>query len=250
MNSSLASPVAAAGHTPDPLQTPPRRQAAQLNGWFSVYGADDPLAHRHLLIMRFAVVNLVGLAMLAAVWMQGWLDIVLKGDATRLVLVIAAVFLAGLFLCAMKVLQVGTELDRIRAPAADPKARVTRYLASIAGKDGPSRALAASSLKLKLASRIAVVRHIAGSLVFLGLIGTVIGFMIALSGVDPELAADISAVGPMVSTLISGMSVALSTTLVGAVLNIWLMVNYRLLESGTTRLLTSIVELGECHAGP
>jgi adenosylcobinamide amidohydrolase len=54
----------------------------------------------------------------------------------------------------------------------------------------------------------------------------------------------------MVATLISGMSVALSTTLVGAVLNVWLMVNYRLLESGTLRLLTTIVELGERHVQP
>ena len=200
--------------------------------------------------MRFAVVNLVGFTLLAAVWLQGWIGVVLDGDVTRFALVIVLVFLAGLFLCGMKVRQVSAELDRIRTPEAYPHARVTRYLASVAGRDGQSRTLAASALKLKLAARIAVVRHIAGSLVFLGLIGTVIGFMIALSGVNPEDAADISAIGPMVSTLISGMSVALSTTLVGAVLNIWLMVNYRLLESGTLRLLTGIVELGERHAQP
>jgi hypothetical protein len=52
----------------------------------------------------------------------------------------------------------------------------------------------------------------------------------------------------MVSTLINGMSVALYTTLVGAILNIWLMVNYRLLESGTVTLVTNVVELGERHA--
>ena len=49
----------------------------------------------------------------------------------------------------------------------------------------------------------------------------------------------------MVSTLIDGMSVALYTTLVGSVLSVWLMLNYRLVESGTVRLLTAIVELGE-----
>jgi hypothetical protein len=37
---------------------------------------------------------------------------------------------------------------------------------------------------------------------------------------------------------------------VGAVLNIWLMVNYRLLEGGTVTLVTSIVELGERDARP
>jgi biopolymer transport protein ExbB/TolQ len=92
------------------------------------------------------------------------------------------------------------------------------------------------------------VRHIASSLVVLGLVGTVIGFIIALSGVDPQAAADPGSIAPMVSTLIQGMSVALYTTLVGAVLNVWLMLNYRLLEGGTTRLFTALVEEGERHA--
>ena len=241
MTASLASSAAIAGQSHTVSRT------AKVKGWFHAYREGDPFAHRYLLLMRFAVVNLVGAALLAAVWIQGWLAIVLEGDVTKLALVIALVFLAGLSICAAKVRQVSAELDWLRAPADYPRSRAARYLATVAGRDGQSRTLAASALKLKLAGRIAVVRHIAGSLVFLGLIGTVIGFMIALSGVNPEDAADIGAIGPMVSTLISGMSVALSTTLVGAVLNIWLMVNYRLLESGTLRLLTAIVELGEQH---
>ncbi len=242
MNSTLASSPAA---PVDPASA--RMSEAGVKRWFEAYAEGDPSAYRYLLVMRFAVVNLVGFALLAAVWLQGWLGFVFGGDATSLALIIVLVFLTGLALCGMKVRQVSAELDRIRAPAAYPNARVSRYLETISGRDGQSRTLTASALKLKLASRIAVVRHIAGSLVFLGLIGTVIGFMIALSGVNPEDAADISAIGPMVSTLIGGMSVALSTTLVGAVLNIWLMINYRLLESGTLRLLTAIVELGERH---
>ena len=83
----------------------------------------------------------------------------------------------------------------------------------------------------------------------LGLIGTVVGFIIALSGVRPEVVSDVGAIGPMVSTLIGGMSVALYTTLVGSLLNVWLMVNVRLLEGGTVKLLTATVELGERHAG-
>ena len=51
----------------------------------------------------------------------------------------------------------------------------------------------------------------------------------------------------MVSTLIEGMSIALYTTLVGAVLNVWLMVNYRLLATGTVTLTNAILELGEIH---
>jgi hypothetical protein len=76
----------------------------------------------------------------------------------------------------------------------------------------------------------------------------VIGFIIALSGVDPATAADVNAIGPMVTTLIAGMSIALYTTLVGAILNVWLMLNYRLLESGTVTLVTGIIARGERDA--
>ncbi len=217
------------------------------SSWFGAYQEQDPTAYRYLLFMRFAVVNLIAFALVAAAWMQGWTGVVFEGDVTQLALVIVAVFLVGLVLCGFKVLQASVELNQIKSPQLYPNSRAARYLLDVSSRDGHSRSITASALKLKLSSRIAVVRHIANSLVFLGLIGTVIGFMIALSGVDPEQAADISAIGPMVSTLISGMSVALSTTLVGAILNVWLMINYRLLESGTLRLLTTIVELGERH---
>ncbi|MBT4702277.1 MAG: hypothetical protein HOB79_14495 [Rhodospirillaceae bacterium] len=102
-------------------------------------------------------------------------------------------------------------------------------------------------LRLKLSHRIVIVRHIASSLVFLGLIGTVIGFIIALSGVDAKAITEVENVAPMVSTLINGMSIALYTTLLGAVLNIWLTVNHRILATGTVDLITSIIELGESH---
>ena len=75
-----------------------------------------------------------------------------------------------------------------------------------------------------------------------------VGFIIALSGVDPEKASDINSVSPMVSTLVAGMSTALYTTLVGAVLNLWLMANYRLLAGGTAKLITGLIEFGEHYA--
>src|SRR3546814_20268541 len=91
-----------------------------------------------------------------------------------------------------------------------------------------SRSLVASALRMRITDYISLVRHIAGTLVLLGLIGTVVGFIMALSGVDPEKAADVTSMTPMVATLIQGMSVALSTPTAGAVHNLWLMVTYRL----------------------
>lgn len=219
------------------------------DAWLAAFRRGDADAHEYLLLLlRFGLINALALALLAVVWLQGWVDLVLAGDSTGLVLVIAAVFVAGLVLCGRRVWQTSLELNQVRQSDRRHASRVASYLESIEGQEGDSRAIVAAALRLKLAARIAPVRHSANSLVFLGLIGTVIGFIIALSGVDARAAADVSAVGTMVSTLISGMSVALYTTLVGAVLNIWLMANYRLLESGTVRLITAIVELGERHA--
>ena len=57
------------------------------------------------------------------------------------------------------------------------------------------------------------------------------------------------ATAPMVTKLIEGMSVALYTTLVGSVLNIWLSINYNMLCTGIVNLITEITALGERHAG-
>ena len=84
---------------------------------------------------------------------------------------------------------------------------------------------------------------------FLGLVGTVIGFIVALSGVDPQTSAQVDEVASMVATLVAGMSIALYTTLVGAVLHVWLMVNHRLLATGTSNLFNAIVERGEQCVG-
>jgi hypothetical protein len=206
-------------------------------------------AYEYLLLLRFALFNCCAMAVLAVAWANGLISEMFMADTTQIVVLITLVFLAGLALCARRIWQTSVELNAVRSGFPKRGTRVAAYLEQTAAADGQGRGNLAATLRLKLASRIAPVRHIANSLVLLGLIGTVIGFIIALSGVDPELASDIAAVGPMVSTLIEGMAVALYTTLTGAVLSIWLMVNYRLLETGTINLLTQLVERGEANHG-
>ncbi len=216
--------------------------------------AATPLAgahrYRYLLLLRFGLINLIGLGLLALAQVHGWVTLTLSADHTHLVAVIFLVFLAGLGACGYRIAQTSRELNRARPFNPLIPSLAAQFLAKTRGRNGESRSILISALRLKLTQRIAVIRHTANSLVLLGLIGTVIGFIIALSGVDPDKAGDFNAVAPMVSTLIEGMSTALYTTLVGAVLNVWLMVNYHLLAGGTVKLITALVELGEEHAGP
>ncbi len=203
---------------------------------------------RYLHFVRFCLVNIVATALLVAAYLQGWLDGVIGAPLVELSGVIAAVFLYGLALCGVRIWRHGAELDGVAAGTPDESSRVGRYLSHARRAPADSRSIHAGALRLKLADRIVGVRHAANSLIFLGLIGTVIGFIIALSGVDPEAASEVENVKAMVSTLISGMSVAMYTTLVGAVLHVWLTLNHRILVTGTIDLIDAAIELGEHHA--
>jgi hypothetical protein len=201
----------------------------------------DP--QRYLLCLRFALLNLVGFSLLAAAHAHGLVEPIVSADRTRLSVIIFAVFLAGLGLCAIKVWHTSRDLNDARQSSGDTVPRLARI-----GSSAESRANLAGALRLRLMHRIVAVRHIANTLVLLGLIGTVIGFIIALSGVDPGHASEVTAIAPMVAALIQGMSTALYTTLVGAVLNLWLMANYQLLAGGVVKLIASVVEAAESHA--
>jgi hypothetical protein len=200
--------------------------------------------HKKLLVFRFYTINGVAFALLGAVWFQGWVSIALEADVTRLVEAIAVVFAYGLWRCGCKVHKTSEAIDQV-VGIAPQSMEVCAQLTVLANPDGHSRTLAASALELKLGSRISSVRYIARVLVQLGLIGTVVGFIIAFSGVDSSTAINVESIGPMVSALISGMSIALYTTLVGSILSVWLMVNYLLLESGVVTLLNRYIESGE-----
>jgi hypothetical protein len=224
------------------------RSAEQHLAWLTARAnAAQAKPYHYLLVLRFALVNIVGFALLGATHAQGLVNKVIVGDQTYLSVVIFAVFLVGLGICASKIWQTSRQLNDLKSFDPLVPSRAAAYLAQLRGCDGDARGILAAALRLKLSHRVAVVRQIAGSLVILGLIGTVIGFIIALSGVHPEQAADVKAITPMVSTLIAGMSTALYTTLVGSVLNVWLTINYHILAGGTVKLITGLMEFGEEH---
>jgi hypothetical protein len=224
------------------------RNAEQHLAWLTARAnAAQAKPYHYLLVLRFALVNIVGFALLGATHAQGLVNKVIVGDQTYLSVVIFAVFLVGLGICASKIWQTSRQLNDLKSFDPLVPSRAAAYLAQLRGCDGDARGILAAALRLKLSHRVAVVRQIAGSLVILGLIGTVIGFIIALSGVHPEQAADVKAITPMVSTLIAGMSTALYTTLVGSVLNVWLTINYHILAGGTVKLITGLMEFGEEH---
>ena len=204
--------------------------------------------YRYLLIFRFVLLNAGCFGVLGAAWLQGWLDGMLASSARLMCLGVFATFLLGLVTCAFKIARTSVELNQVRDGQPGPGSRAAGHLERFSAGDGRDPRVAADLLRFRLASSISIVGHIANTLVFLGLIGTVIGFIVALSSIDPHVTGNVQQVAPMVSSLIDGMGIALYTTLVGAVLHVWLIVNHRMLATGTLHLYNAIIELGERRA--
>lgn len=209
------------------------------------FDAAGPDGQRYITILWMALFNLAAFALVAVAFAHGWAQLVFSSDVTGLTYVIAGVFLLGLALSFAKAWKIACEADCVRTHNPCAGTWADNYLESVARRSAGSRAIAASTLRFLVASRISPVHHIAASLVLLGLIGTVLGFIIALAGVSAESATNLSDTSRMVSRLIAGMSVALYTTLQGAVLNLWLSANYRILSAAAARLVNGLVALGE-----
>ena len=192
------------------------------------------------LLFRFLLINLLAFGLLGAAVREGYIEKIVNADQTRLSVAIFIVFLVGLCISGWRVWQINKEIDSLSRSSVFDASKDTSDHASgnSANQTSPAKAPAGmGSLRLNLTQRIASVRHIANLLVLLGLIGTVLGFIIALSGVDPDTASDVNSIAPMVSVLIQGMSTALYTTLIGSVLNVWLTANYQILAGGTVQLM-------------
>ena len=167
---------------------------------------------RNLLIYRFVLVNSLGLAFTAGLWWNGYLRPVFETDQSRITFAIAALFALGWFGMAREIVVASRQLNFAKqAPHPAREAERDKDLAKVEW----------------LAS-------VSEWLVGLGLIGTVIGFIIALSSVDQSALLQSSGAQSAVQTLMAGMRTALNTTVLGASLAIWHEVNQRMLKTALT----------------
>ena len=75
-----------------------------------------------------------------------------------------------------------------------------------------------------------VMPHAKGWFVMLGLIGNLIGFVLALQGMQAGSLGDAAGLLKLATSLIDGMSVAFCSTLVGAVAALWISTNSYVLQ--------------------
>ena len=200
---------------------------------------------KYLLLLRFALVNLVGVIFLLVLYSQGYIQKAINADITNVIFLIFVLFLIGFLISTLRTFWISKQLNYAESNSKNENSISSDYLKKIKDLDASSRSNLASSMRIKLATKINFVKFIANTLVIIGLIGTVIGFIIALSGVDGSVSSNPEEISKMITTLIQGMSVALYTTLAGSICSVWLNICYQILSSGTNKLLAKIIEAGE-----
>ena len=203
------------------------------------------MKYKYLLLLRYSLVNALGFAFVMVIYSQGYLSKAIKADVTNVVLLIIFLFLIGLILASIKAFWISRELNYAYSQQTINESILDNFLKKAKKLDASSRSNLVSSLRINISVKIINIKFIANTLVILGLIGTVIGFIIALSGVDGSVSSNPEEVGKMVSSLVKGMSVALYTTLAGSILSVWLNICFQILINGSNRLISKIIEVGE-----
>ena len=197
----------------------------------------------NLLFYRFLLFNLLVFLGIGAVAQQGWITAFVENDPSYISLAIIAVFLLTEIYQGMKSWTISKRINALKF-AVKNKDMLHNEYPSFYGK---------SIAKLKILARkdeekIKWMGRIAKWLVVMGLIGTVIGFIIALSGIPSGLLSGeegVEGIQQGVGLLIVGMYVALYTTLAGSVVGLIVEINAAMIKTALSNYWNDImVELG------
>lgn len=236
----------------------------------------------HLLLLKgFLVWTVVGAAALAG-WHYGLLQQVWRDDMTGISIGITLVFLGTAACSSWNVLRMSRALNHVgaverlvaasrgaalraitrgsSAPANDarlPEGPVSEHVANLCVKAQLGSGLLGIDQALLLEAFEADLRRgqdfgwfVADLLLSLGLLGTVIGFIVMLGPISGLDTTDESAIRGALAAMSGGMAVALYTTLTGLIGGMLLKVQGFLLDGAVQELVARTTRLTEIHVIP
>lgn len=192
----------------------------------------------------FVVLNLFGCALAYIAHLKGWVDLVLGRDESSISVVIAAVGAFGLLLCFGATLRLNHYFDDLSKDLSSGGNRFERYL-TISLR---SQSDAVYALETHLARKMGWIGFVGTLLPSLGLLGTVVGLIIAL---DYSRFEDVESISEVIDELFkqmgTGVGVAFLTTLVGMLGWLWHKVNVQILENESLRIVEEFIWISDRH---
>ncbi len=233
-------------------------------------GSDAPERSALLLWLIFTGISVFAVVLL---WRYGLISLMVTSDRTCISSLIAVLYLITCCHCFWRTRAIAREADVARrcravlsAPnglnALDPYAHVlpaglvTDHIQSLVTK---AHAQAAGSIDQTLLLRSLADRlrgsngfgaFVSDTLMKLGLLGTIIGFIIMLAPIATLDAADKAAMKSSMGLMSDGMAVAMYTTLAGLAGSILVRIQYYMLDAATQRVFSDAAMLTETHVTP
>ncbi|MGH1462001.1 MAG: MotA/TolQ/ExbB proton channel family protein [Neptuniibacter sp.] len=208
--------------------------------------------------------SLIGFALYVS-WDLGVLESILKSDITRItVIILCLLFLASIHcgyrswyltvqLRMAEQLQLQMEIpDRQEAFLfSNGQSLVQDYLEGLQNGDSEQdKVILSEVLAEKLRGSHQVGWFVAGLVIKLGLLGTVVGFVLMLSSISGLDNLDISDIKQLMQQMTQGMGVAMNTTMVGLVSSMLLGMQYLLLDRCADQVVITGVEIGQEYCLP
>ena len=122
------------------------------------------MQYKYLLILRYSLINLVGLIFLFVLITQGYVTKAIKADITNMVIVILTLFAVGFILAAYRTFWLSRELNYSFFKILPNHSLAKEFLQNSKKLDASSRNNLAASLRIKLSSKINYIKFMANTL--------------------------------------------------------------------------------------
>lgn len=171
------------------------------------------------LILKLSAFNATVISFIGLAFVSGWIWPILMADITGITWLILGLAIIGIFLSFYKST---TFIGKLRK--------------EYEGSPSPQQSVEYSLTRAN--ANFAIIPTIANAMIMLGIVGTVIGLIIALQGINPSTISDANAIANVLGNLLHGISIKLSTTLFGILGNLWLMCNHYFLTTEVQNIVT------------
>jgi len=235
------------------------------------------IERHHQLLLKWMVLTAVAVFAFFVAASFGLVEQVFRVDRTYISLAITILFLITSLHCMVRILYISRELNRTGACgkqiAAEPNAlALDGVVVNGGGKPLPGgllsqhvhdlimkarlkperidQTLLLKAFEEKLFNAQAIGFFISETMLRLGLLGTVIGFIFMLAPLTNVQAIDVGQMREILASMSDGMAVALYTTLCGLIGGILLKLEYYFLQGGTEELVAMVTEITEVYVVP
>jgi hypothetical protein len=232
----------------------------------------------HQLLLKWMVLSAVAIFAFFIAATYGLVGEVLSVDRTYISLAITLLFVITSLHCMVRIIFISHELNVASQGAAMiaaspkqfglddgdvmlssdqslPPGLLTDHVRDLIlkGRAKPGRldqTLLLKSFEEKLHGAQSIGFFIAETMLRLGLLGTVIGFIFMLAPLTNVQSIDVGQMREILASMSGGMAVALYTTLCGLLGGILLKLEYYFLEGGTEELVAMVTEITEVYVVP